>query len=79
MVTQEDTIFIQGMTPETTEEEIAERFGSIGVIKKDKRTMKPKIWMYKDKETGDMKGEATVTYEDANAAQSAIGWFDNSL
>lgn len=44
---------------------------------KDKRTMKPKIWMYKDKETGNMKGEATVTYEDANAAQSAIGWFDN--
>lgn len=39
--------------------------------------MKPKIWMYKDKETGDPKGEATVTYEDANAAQSAIGWFDN--
>lgn len=33
MITQEDTIFIQGMTPETTEEEIAERFGSIGVIK----------------------------------------------
>ncbi|XP_065095721.1 RNA-binding protein cabeza isoform X4 [Ochlerotatus camptorhynchus] len=77
MVTQEDTIFIQGMSTETTEEEIAERFGSIGLIKKDKRTMKPKIWMYKDKETGDPKGEATVTYEDANAAQSAIGWFDN--
>uniref|UniRef100_A0A182QDE4 RanBP2-type domain-containing protein n=1 Tax=Anopheles farauti TaxID=69004 RepID=A0A182QDE4_9DIPT len=77
MITQEDTIFIQGMTPETTEEEIAERFGSIGVIKRDKRTQKPKIWMYKDKETGNMKGEATVTYDDASAAQSAIGWFDN--
>ncbi|XP_055613426.1 RNA-binding protein cabeza isoform X3 [Uranotaenia lowii] len=77
MVTQEDTIFIQGMTAETTESEIEERFGSIGLIKKDKRTMKPKIWMYKDKETGRMKGEATVTYEDANAAQSAIEWFDN--
>lgn len=46
-------------------------------LQKDKRTMKPKIWMYKDKETGNMKGEATVTYEDANAAQSAIGWFGN--
>ncbi|EAT43155.1 AAEL005394-PA [Aedes aegypti] len=75
MVTQEDTIFIQGMNTETTKEEITERFGSIGVIKKDKRTMKPKLWMYKDKETGNMKGEATVTYEDTNAAQS--GWFDN--
>lgn len=33
MVTQEDTIFVQGMNPETTEEEIAEHFGSIGLIK----------------------------------------------
>lgn len=77
MVTQEDTIFVQGMNPETSETEIADYFGAIGIIKKDKRTMKPKIWIYKDKESGRPKGEATVTYEDSNAAQSAIGWFDN--
>lgn len=39
--------------------------------------MKPKIWLYKNKETGMSKGEATVTYDDANAAASAINWFDN--
>lgn len=33
--------------------------------------------MYKDKTTGESKGEATVTYDDANAAQSAITWFNN--
>lgn len=38
--------------------------------------MKPKIWIYKNKETGLPKGEATVTYDDANAAKSAINWFD---
>lgn len=38
--------------------------------------MKPKIWIYKNKETGESKGEATVTYEDSNAASSAINWFD---
>lgn len=37
--------------------------------------MKPKIWLYRNKETGESKGEATVTYDDANAAQSAISWF----
>lgn len=40
--------------------------------------MKPKIWLYRNKETGLSKGEATVTYDDANAAGSAISWFDNN-
>lgn len=39
--------------------------------------MKPKVWLYRNKETGDSKGEATITYDDANAAKSAISWFDN--
>lgn len=46
------------------------------MIQNDKRTGKPKIWMYKDKNTGKNKGEATVTYDDQNAARSAIDWFD---
>lgn len=33
MVTQEDTIFIQGMNPSTTEDELCQHFGSIGIIK----------------------------------------------
>lgn len=100
MITQEDTIFVSGMNPQTTEDDIASHFGTIGIIKvgvshvwgrrlgfihethlqitqKDKKTMKPKIWLYKNKETGMSKGEATVTYDDANAAASAINWFDN--
>lgn len=45
-------------------------------VQTDKRTGKPKIWIYKDKISGMSKGEATVTYDDANAARSAISWFD---
>lgn len=33
MVTQEDTVFIQGMNPSTTEEELCQHFGAIGIIK----------------------------------------------
>lgn len=33
MVTQEDTIFVSGMNPQSTEEDIAEHFGAIGIIK----------------------------------------------
>nr|XP_012150939.1 PREDICTED: RNA-binding protein cabeza-like isoform X3 [Megachile rotundata] len=76
MVTQEDTIFVSGMDPSISEEEICQHFGAIGIIKHDKRTGKPKVWMYKDKNTGKSKGEATVTYDDQNAARSAIDWFD---
>ena len=41
----------------------------------DKKTNGPKIWIYKDKATGDGKGEATITYEDEEAAQAAINWY----
>ncbi len=44
-------------------------------LQTDKRSGKPRIWIYKDKMTGQPKGEATVTYDDPNAAQSAITWF----
>ena len=43
-------------------------FGSIGVIKTDKRTGKQNIWIYKDRNTNQQKGEATVTYDDPAAA-----------
>ena len=75
-MTQDDTIFVSGMDPEVTENEINDHFGSIGIIKKDRRTQKPKIWIYRNKETGAGKGEATITYDDSSAASSAIDWFD---
>lgn len=33
MVTQEDTIFVSGMNAETNEDDIANHFGAIGIIK----------------------------------------------
>jgi RNA-binding protein FUS len=41
--------------------------------------LQPKIWIYKDRNTGEQKGEATVTYDDPQAAQSAISWFDGKV
>lgn len=42
----------------------------------DKKTRKPKIWVYKNKETGKPKGEVTITYDDPPTASSAISWFN---
>jgi len=43
----------------------------------DKKTGRPKVWIYRDKATGIPKGEATITYEDEQAASSAIEWFNS--
>lgn len=50
---------------------------TIVVLQKDKRTGRPKIWLYRDKETDEPKGDATVTYEDPHAAVAAVEWFNN--
>lgn len=33
MIVQEDTVFVSGMDPDANEEDIAEHFGAIGLIK----------------------------------------------
>lgn len=33
MITQEDTIFVAGMNPTATEDDICKHFGAIGIIK----------------------------------------------
>lgn len=61
----------------TDENMLADYFGTIGLLKKDKRTGRPKIWLYHDKVTNEPKGDATVTYEDPHAALAAVEWFNN--
>ena len=75
-VQSDNQIFVQGLPSDATKEDIAQFFGSIGVIKNDWKTGNQRIFIYKDNNTGLPKGEATVTYDDPNAAQSAIQWLD---
>ena len=42
----------------------------------DRRTGGPRIFIYTDKVTQKQKGECTVTYDDQQAAESAINWFN---
>ncbi|KAJ6801200.1 transcription initiation factor TFIID subunit 15-like [Iris pallida] len=71
------SVYVCNLPPGTDESMLAEYFGTIGLLKKDKRTGQPKIWLYKDKITNDPKGDATVTYEDPHAALAAVEWFHN--
>lgn len=49
----------------------------VSAFQKDKRTGRPKVWLYRDKTTNEPKGDATVTYEDPHAALAAVEWFNN--
>ena len=70
-----DCVYISGLPQHVTEEDLAQHFGSIGIIKQDKKLKKPKIWLYRDKASGTLKGDGTVTYEDPFSAGSAVQWF----
>ena len=53
-------MYVSGLPDSTTEEDMAAHFGSIGVIKMDKKRGKPKIWLYRDKMTGALKATSLL-------------------
>ncbi|KAG0171951.1 hypothetical protein DFQ28_010585 [Apophysomyces sp. BC1034] len=55
-----DTIYISNLPQDVDEEKLAAHFGSIGVLKIDRKTRKPKT---------------TLTYDDPPSADAAIDWF----
>ncbi|KAL2938917.1 Transcription initiation factor TFIID subunit 15 [Bienertia sinuspersici] len=71
------SIYVCNLPEGTDDNMLAEFFGTIGLLKKDKRTGRPKIWLYRDKATNEPKGDATITYEDPHAAAAAVEWFNN--
>ena len=46
------------------------------LLQYDKRNNRQMVNMYKNKMTGDFKGEAMITYDDPQAAKAAIEWFN---
>ena len=54
-----DQVYVSGLPKDVTEEDIVEYFGSIGMLKIDKKRdlggSKKKIWLYKDKASGELK------------------------
>lgn len=47
--------------------------------KVNKKTGLPMINLYTDRETGKLKGEATVSFDDPPSAKAAIDWFDGGF
>jgi len=72
-----DAIFIQNLPKNITRDEILDIFSTVGTIKTDDRSGGPKIWIYKDRESGEGNGRATVTYEDDETANKAISEYND--
>ncbi|KMS94175.1 hypothetical protein BVRB_024050, partial [Beta vulgaris subsp. vulgaris] len=72
------TIYITGLQSNVTIQHLADKFGTIGRIKTDKKTGEPKIYVYSDKATNVPKGDGTVTFDDPNAATAAVDWFNGT-
>ncbi|UJR21053.1 hypothetical protein I4U23_024153 [Adineta vaga] len=72
-----DAIFIQNLPKNITRDDIQEAFSTVGPIKIDDRSGGPKIWIYKDRMTGEGNGRATVTYEDDETADKAISEYND--
>jgi hypothetical protein len=66
-----DMIYVSGLAEGTTEEMIATHFGSIGLLKQDKKKGKPKIWLYRDKATNALKVRP-LTITSSNSAKLNI-------
>ncbi|KAG7394825.1 hypothetical protein PHYBOEH_004617 [Phytophthora boehmeriae] len=76
-------IYISNLPTDITSDELQEMFGAIGIVarEKQKRGYKDqwpfKIKIYTDND-GKAKGDAVLTYEDANAARTAPEFFNGS-
>lgn len=69
-------IFVEGLPVTCKVPEVLKYFSTVGQIKTDRLTKKPRIWLYHDKATNQPTGEATITYRDTQSQLSALQTFD---
>merc|ERR1719430_370334 len=61
-VSSEVQIFVEGLPQSSKIPELVQYFSTVGDIKLDRDSKKPRVWLYTDKVTGQPTGEATITY-----------------
>ena len=73
-------IYISGLpTRGVTVEDLRRYFSKAGLLDLDPETLQPKIKLYKDRSTGDLKGDASVCYARSESVELALQILDNSL
>ncbi|CAN7067979.1 unnamed protein product [Brassica rapa subsp. trilocularis] len=70
-------IYVTGLPKDVTMEEVVEVFSKCGIIKEDD-SGKPRIKLYSDKATGELKGDALITYMKEPSVDLAIQILDGA-
>ena len=65
-------IFVEGLPLSTKIPEVVQYFSTVGDIKIDRDSKKPRVWLYTDKITGQPTGEATITYSNPDTQKVAL-------
>eukprot|EP00775_Hariotina_reticulata_P003215 gene3215-3492_t len=71
------SVYVTGLPDDTDVDEVAGVFDKCGIIKLDEQGQ-PKIKLYRDKQTGDLKGDGLVTYLKEPSVQLACQILDGS-
>ncbi|KAJ1919596.1 hypothetical protein H4219_001844 [Mycoemilia scoparia] len=71
------SVYVTGLPKNTDEDEVAEYFKKCGTIMPDLVTNKPKVKLYRD-ESGNLKGDALVTYFKEASVELALSILDES-
>ncbi|KAI7906823.1 uncharacterized protein BX663DRAFT_497709 [Cokeromyces recurvatus] len=71
------SVYVTGIPPDTSVEEIKTTFTKCGVIMEDLDTGEPKIKLYRDG-NGNLKGDALITYFKEESVSLAINLLDDS-
>ena len=69
-------IFVEGLPPNVKLPDVVDYFSTVGKIKLDRETRKPRVWLYHDKQTGEPTGEVTVTYNDHETQKRALDTYN---
>ncbi|KAK3237486.1 hypothetical protein CYMTET_52441 [Cymbomonas tetramitiformis] len=71
------SVYVTGLPPDTTVEEVSEVFSKCGIIKDDVHGQ-PRVKLYRDKQTNELKGDGLVTYLRIPSVELACTILDGS-
>ena len=72
-------VFVEGLPLNVQIKDVVRYFSTVGRIKLDRESRSPRVWLYKNKVTGELTGEATVTYVNRETQNLALESYNGRL